>query len=88
MAKNKTKYVVTNLKSGDDYETFAVSSADAINNIHYKLWFGLGIWTEMSDFDAVPESVLELRKLKVKSKPKVAEPKYHQMTLFEVVYDS
>lgn len=88
MAKHKTKYVVTNLRNGEDYETFAVSSEDAINNIHYKLWFRSGIWTEMSDFNAIPESVIELRRLKAECKPKVSEPKYHQMTLFEVSYDS
>ena len=88
MAKSKTKYIVTHLNSGNEYETYAVSDADATNNIHYKLWFQYGIWTEMHDFEAVPESVVALRELRAEYDLKQQEPKYYQMTLFEVVYDS
>lgn len=84
MAKNKTKYVVTNLNNGESYKTYAVSDEDAINNIHYTLWFKMGIWTEMDDFEAIPESLIALRKLKNEHEMKKQEPQYHQMTLFEV----
>lgn len=88
MAKSKSKYIVVNLNNGVEFETYAVSEADAINNIHYNLWFKKGIWTEMEDFEAVPESVQILRELRADYDIKMQEPRYHQMTLFEVVYDS
>lgn len=91
MAKQKTKYIVTNLYSGEKYETLAVSEADAINNIHYKLWFGAGYWTEMTDFEAKPERVITLldmmRDFKQEQEQKQQQEQYHQMSLFEVVYD-
>ena len=94
MAKTKVKYLVTNSYTGDEYETFAVSPEDAINHIHYKLWFGAGIWTEMSDFEAIPErlvilkEMMEEHKRHEEQKEIQLEPQYHQMTLFEVGYDS
>ena len=88
MAKTGSEYIVTHLRSGNKYETTAVSSADAINHIHYNLWFKYGIWTEMGDFEAMPKSVIAIKKLSEQHKKKQAQPKYHQMTLFEVSYDS
>lgn len=82
MAQAKVKYIVTH-KSGCKYETLAVSDKDAINNIHYKLWFGSGIWTEMRDFDAEPGITKKARDLLRKADAEKAET-YHQMTLFEV----
>ena len=87
MTKSKTKYIVTNIWNGETYETFAVSSDDAINNIHYNLWFKYRVWTEMSDYEAIPECVLKLKELRAEYDRKQQEPKYYQMSLFEVSYD-
>jgi hypothetical protein len=66
-----------------------VSEKDAINNIHFKLWFQQHIWTEMRDFSAVSEAVLNLRAImryaEKEKERKKQEPTYHQMSLFEVV---
>ena len=88
MTKPKIKYIVRNLYSGEEYETFAVSEADAINHIHYNLWFLDGYWTEMDDYEAVPESIIKLHELLVEHEHKQDTEQYHQMTLFEVAYDS
>ena len=85
MKKQKIKYIVTNLWSGNEYVTFAVSKQDAINNIHYKLWFQSHIWTEMSDFKAEADVIIRLREIKQQAEQKKAqEPQYHQLSLFEV----
>lgn len=52
MKKQRNKYVVTHIETGKTFETTAVSEDDAINHIHYNLYFGSGIWTEMDDFKA------------------------------------
>lgn len=53
MKQEKVKYVVEHI-DGSTWETMAVSAADAINHIHYKLWFEENEWTEMDDFNAAP----------------------------------
>lgn len=63
MAQQKIEYIVTFLPSKEEFRTFAVSEADAINNIHYKRYFGEGIWTEMCEYSAEPSCVRRLRKL-------------------------
>lgn len=85
MSKQKIKYIVTNRWSGNEYVTFAVSDQDAINNIHYKLWFQSHIWTEMSDFKAESDAVIRLREIKQQAEQeKAKKPQYHQLSLFEV----
>lgn len=87
MSKIKTKYIVTHRYSHNEYTTFAVSEDDAINNIHYKLWFQERIWTEMRDFYAESAAAIRLKEIKQQEiEKKEAEPEshYHQMTLFEV----
>lgn len=88
MEKRKIKYIVTHRASHSVFETCAVSERDAINNIHFKLWFQRRIWTEMSDFDAEPEAVIKLKEIRrldeSEKKLKAQEPVYHQMSLFEV----
>ena len=85
MKKQKIKFIVTNLWSGNEYVTFAVSAQDAINNIHYKLWFQSHIWTNMSDFSAEADAVIRLREIKKQAEQqKLQEPEYHQLSLFEV----
>lgn len=85
MSKQKIKYIVTNLRSGNEFVTYAVSDQDAINNIHYKLWFQSHIWTEMSDFKAEADVVIRLKELKrQEAQKKAEEPRYHQLSLFEV----
>lgn len=83
MAQAKAKYIVKHI-SGQRYETLAVSPQDAINNIHYNLWFGSRIWTEMCDFKAEPEIAIKARELLRKAETEKSE-KYHQMSLFEVI---
>lgn len=88
MEKQKIKFIVTHRASGNEFVTYAVSEKDAINNIHFKLWFQRHIWTEMSDFYAVSEAVLKLKAIKKlaeqEKEQEKQEPSYHQMTLFEV----
>lgn len=88
MSKAKVQYLVEH-SSGREFTTYAVSEQDAINHIHFKLWFQDHIWTEMSDFSAVPMSVLRLREIKAqeeanKKPEKEPESHYHQISLFEV----
>ena len=60
MKQPKISYIVHG--PYDDYETVAVSEAQAINNIHYKLWFEDEIWTEMDDYTAEPEVLVRFRR--------------------------
>lgn len=65
MEKAKISYIVTNMYDNlGDFETMAVSEDQAINNIHYKLWFEEGIWTDMSDWYAEPAVVAHFRELR------------------------
>ena len=61
MKQPKISYIVLYLPSRTEFETRAVSEAQAINNIHYNLWFEEGIWTEMEDFVAVPEVLVRFK---------------------------
>ena len=83
MSKRKIKFFVTNIWNGEEFVTYAVSKQDAINNIHFNLWFKHHIWTEMSDFEAESEAVLVLREIEEQAK-REKKPSYHQLSLFEV----
>lgn len=61
MKQEKIDYLVY-LGNRETYTTRAVSELQAINNIHYILWFEHGIWTEMEDFTAEPEVIARFRR--------------------------
>lgn len=61
MKQAKTLYYVTNIETGDEYKTLAVSEEQAINNVHYDLWFNHDIWTEMEGFAAEIAVVRDFR---------------------------
>ncbi len=64
MAGQPIKYIVTNNRTGEKFETMAVSELDASNKIHYRLWFGRREWCDMEDLEAVADVILRFRKLK------------------------
>lgn len=63
MKQKQSLFVVTHIPSGQTFETMAVSESDAINHVHYKLWFGFREWTEMEDFEADRAEVLRIRRM-------------------------
>ena len=72
MKQQKIKYIVRNIYTGETYENIAVSEIDAINHVHFNLYFGDGIWTEMDDYEAVPAVMQKYSKLGESLKPAIS----------------